>query len=395
MTDVTFKAFAGIKNTDAAVRLDPSDLVAATNVDITNSGQIKVRQGYYLVFASDSHSLWSNGSICLFVEAGTLKRLHEDWTATSLVTLTSDEHISYESVNGVVYWSNGTDKGVIDASGVARSWGLPVPGLPMAANAGGVLASGTYQFVVTYLREDGQESGAGLAGNIAITTGGINFTSIPVSDDPTVTHKAIYITPQNGDILYRAAIITNATTDYLYQGGPLSLPLMTQYLVPPPAGRKVVYHLGMMHVIDANKVSLSLPLGYELFDPEDYVMFASDIVIYAPVEDGVWVGTSDGTIYWMSGDRADALKADPKAKMTSIPGTLAFVNSDLLPDLNLPDMVAAVWMTEVGIVAGFPGGVLKSLTGNRYVPPTSGDSGAAIFKRGSSNEVQYMTTTLG
>jgi len=44
-----------------------------------------------------------------------------------------------------------------------------------------------------------QESGAGKAGTIELfTAGGISLSSVPVSADPTVTHKAIYATTVGG-----------------------------------------------------------------------------------------------------------------------------------------------------------------------------------------------------
>lgn len=390
MSDVTFKAFAGLRNKIRAERFEPGDLVSAMNVNIGNDGQLARRDGRELKLAASAHSLWSDGIICLFVDGTTLKRLNADYTATTVVELTSGDPMSYVPVNGRVYYGNGTDKGIIGEAGAARTWGLVPPGLPLAANAGGALPAGTYQFAMTYVREDGQESGTGLAGRIDVTTGGIEFSRIPVSDDPTVTHKIIYITPQNGDVLYRAAVLREDVVEYTYTGGPLSVPLNTQYMQDPPAGEIVAYHFGHLYVVRGSIVYYSQPYGYELFDLRDFFQFDSPVRVFAPVDSGIWVGTDNG-VAWLAGVEPGKLEKVDRSSAKSVKGTLAYIHADSLPAIKegVPDTKVALWWTDDGVVAGYPSGVLHTLTDSRYRPSIDGKTGAGLVAKTTSGD-QYI-----
>lgn len=390
MPDATFKAFSGINNILRPERLEAGELVAAVNVHISDDGQLATRDGRELKLAATAHSIWSDGDVCLFADGLTLKRLHANYTATTVTTLTSNDPLSYVMVNGRIHYSNGTDTGVIDEAGVVRTWGLVPPGLPLAANAGGQLPAGTYQFVMTYVREDGQESGAGLAGVIEVTTGGIEFSNIPVSDDPTVTHKILYITPQNGDVLYRASVLRDDVVGFTYTGGPLSIPLNTQYMQHAPAGQIVAYHYGHLYVVNGSNIYFSQPYGYELFDLRDYMPFDSPVRILAPVDNGIWVGT-DKEIAWLAGTDPRKMEVVSRADAKSVKGTLAHITSDSLPEIkeNVADTKVALWWTDEGVVAGYSSGVLHKLTESRYRPTVDGNLGAGLVAETTSGD-QYI-----
>lgn len=390
MAEVTFKAFTGLNNKLRSERLEPGALVSAMNVNISNDGQLARRSGRELKLAASAHSLWSDGIICLFVDGTTLKRLNADYTATTVVELTSGDPMSYVSVNGRIYYGNGTDKGVIGEAGAARTWGLVPPGMPLAANAGGALPAGTYQFAMTYVREDGQESGTGLAGRIEVSTGGVEFSRIPVSDDPTVTHKILYVTPQNGDVLYRAAVLREDVVEYTYAGGPLSVPLNTQYMQDPPAAEIVAYHFGHLYVVIGAIVYYSQPYGYELFDLRDFLPFDSPVRIFAPVDNGIWVGT-DKDISWLPGADPSKMEKADRAATKSVKGTLAYIDSESLPAIkeNVPDTKVALWWTDEGVCAGYPGGVLHKLTESSYRPSVDGKTGAGLVAKTTSGD-QYI-----
>lgn len=379
MADVDIKAFSGLRNDVKPERMEPGDLVAAVNVDIGNDGQLSRRAGIESKLAADAHSLWVAGDICLFVEASVLKRLHDDYSTTVMRTLTTNDRVSYVSVNGRIYFSNGTDTGIIEPNGQSRSWGLVPPPLPAMADTGGVLPPGTYQAVMTYIREDGQESGAGLAGLVDVVTGGILFTDIPVPDDPTVVAKAIYITPQNGDVFYLAATLVVSTTTHTYKGSALTLPLNTQYLQQAPAGEIVAYHYGVLYVVSGNIVYPSTAYGYELFDLRDFIAFDSQVRIFAPVDDGIWVGT-DKEVAWLSGVDPTKFEKTTRAEIGSVKGTLAYVSNDALPEIkeNIQEARVALWWTDEGVCAGYPSGTLHKLTESRYRPTIDGQNGAGF-----------------
>lgn len=114
---ITFEKFSGINNLDDSLALTPDALTQAENVYIDKLGKIKTRDGFTLLSAGDRHSLWSNGTICLFVQGAELKRLHDDFTTTTTIRtgLTPGAAMSYVDINGVVYYSNRNQIGFIES----------------------------------------------------------------------------------------------------------------------------------------------------------------------------------------------------------------------------------------------------------------------------------------
>ena len=234
-----FSAFMGLRNNVDAASFGREDLVTALNVDVLDDLGVSRRKGFSsaLTTAVD-RSLWASGGVCLGVGSNSLKIVNPDYsTKTVLTGLTPDRPLSYTAAGDRVFWSNGVQKGVVQ-NGANRSWGIDLPGLAVATVDAGTLQPGLYQYAVTYLRSDGQESGAGLAGVMSmVSTGGIVLSSIPVSVDTSITHKAIYATSVGGETLYQAGVVTNATTSFAIREPRMGAsPLLTQFLQPPPAG---------------------------------------------------------------------------------------------------------------------------------------------------------------
>ncbi|MGC9239766.1 MAG: hypothetical protein ACP5D5_08905, partial [Acidithiobacillus sp.] len=243
---VPFKAFTGINNRLPPERLQTSELVAAVNVDIDDSGGVRTRQGYTSVLGGRCHSIWSQGNTCLFVQDEQLMQLLPDLKPVPLgVTgLTSDRPLYYVMVNGTVYFSNGVITGAVQ-NGAARSWGLPQPPPPVAnLVTGGAFSGCTIGYTATYLRNDGQESGSGNIGSILVPAAGgpygLQFT-LQQPTDPTITQIRIYITNPNGSELFLAAQVPVGTKTAVYtnDGSDLSVPMWTQFLSAPPAGAPI------------------------------------------------------------------------------------------------------------------------------------------------------------
>ena len=377
---VKYRAFTGLRNDVDPERLLPAELVTASNVDLDRTGRLARRSGYTRVRTGSVHSLWASGALALFVEDAALKQLNTDYTATILRgILTPGLRMSYEAVNGVVYYSNAAETGVIQ-NGVSRSWGLAVPSLPGAVATVGTMPAGDYQYVLTWRRSDGQESGAGLAGRITLPAGsGITF-ALPVSADADVTHKWLYLSPPNGDVLYRALLLANATTSATYQNDTLelTLPLETQLLGPPPAGHLVRYYAGRMFVAVDDALFYSEPFAHELFDMRRYLALDGRITLFAPAEkNGVWVAT-DKAIGWVEGTDPDKFEYVQKADYGAIEGALDYVEGSLFGDGGQGDVRIPLWLTTEGVCAGMTNGTLRNLTRERYSFSASGQ-GAALF----------------
>lgn len=381
------KGFKGLRNTVDAERLEAGDLQTATNVDLDDTGRLSRRGGYSQQVAAAVHSLFSNGDLCLYVTSTSLKRLATDYSSTTLRTgLTAGVRMAYWHEHGKAYYTNGFETGIVQ-DGASRTWGLAVPGLPMATNTVGELPNGVYQYVMTYIRADGQEGGAGLAGQVTVADGGISFTQIPVSDDDDVTHKVIYLTPANGDVLYQAMILLNATTSASYgdDGLNLQMPLRTQFMQGAPAGQIVAYYKGRMYVVDRNIIYPSQAFSPELFDIRDFIQYPSRVTLFAPVKDGIWLGTEE-EIGFLSGSGPEDFTYTKEAGYGAIFGTLAYH----FEQTKNGEVRFALMTTDNGICAGYPGGTFVNLTESRY-RYSQPNEGCALLRQPTTGPTQYLT----
>lgn len=401
---IAFSAFNGLRNdvpserfnghdTDPAKRT-AADLAAAVNVDIDKSGAVARRAGYSRVVTGASHSLWASPTenLCLVVQGNALCRLRTDYGTTVLRTLTGTDRVSYYAVNDRVYFSNGVDTGVV-SEGAARSWGLAVPPLPGVAVTVGSLPAGRYQFAMTFVRTDGQESGAPLAGLIEVPAGAGLAFSLPVSSDPGVKTKRLYLSAPDGETLYQASEVANATTSATYAGDTFELviPLETQFLGPPPAGQLVAYYRGRMWVAAGDTLYPSEPYAYELFNYRNYLQFDSRITLLAPMEDkesvdspasrsGFFVGT-DSSCGVVVGSSPEDFSYVAKTTYGAVLGALDYVDGSLFSDHGTGARALPLWLTTQGVCVGRPDMQIENLTRARYSFACAGQ-GAALFMPG-------------
>lgn len=398
---VEFTKFSGLRNNTAPERFGLDDLRAAINADVDDSGRIATRAGFTSRLAGDSHSLWcDNQEPCLVVQGTTLKRVRQTGAGsyqldTLRTGLTNGARLSYWRVNDRVFYVNSHETGVIQGF-ASRSFGLVNPiGQPVAAAIGGLLPIGRYQYALTYLRSDGQESGTGTAGTIDLMgRGGIRFSSIPVSSDPSVVSKAIYITATNGEMMYRALVIANSVTsaNYMNAGLDLRLKLTTQLGEPAPAGHIVSWFRGRTLVAEGPALWYSAPYRYELFMlGKAHKTMPADITMVAPVEDGVFI-SADMT-YFASGVSPEDWVLRAVASYPAIPGTLSYVpvEGGYVGD-GLPGRVA-VWASTRGHCVGTNGGSFKNMTEGRFSYPTA-QRGAGILRQVNGFN-QYLAVLEG
>ena len=390
-----FTQFKGLRNTVDARDFDPGDLEVALNVDIDDGLNVGRRYGFgTVVVAGVDRSLFAAGPICLGVGSNALKQILPNYgTVTLRSGLTPGRDLSYSPVADRVYWSNGVELGCVH-EGANRSWGLPVPALPASASTGGDLPDGTYQFTVTFIRSDGQESGAARAGTIALTAkGGIALSAIPVAEDATVVAKAVYVSTRNGSALFRAGLITNATTTFaIRELGDPAAPLQTQFLSAPPAGECVGYFNGYMIVARENRLYPSEAYAPELFDPRKAVPFLDRITMVAPLADGVWIGT-DSEALWLSGATPEQWQYVQRADYGVIPGTASYADGEFLGDGSAAGEETVYFATKRGICVGREGGRLMNLTESRFAFPAQ-PVGAGVCRR-HRGAIQYLCTLNG
>lgn len=383
------RGFRGLRNDTSSERFDAEDLEVASNVDLDATGKLMRRAGSTSRYAGSPHSLWSDGSMALFVESA-LKRLNPDYSATTLRAGLTGGRMRYQPVNGRVYYSNGIETGVVE-NGASRSWGVTAPANPgNAAVATGSLHAGTYQYTVTFIRSDGQESGAPLARTLDVPEGGaIVFSALPVSSDPGVAYKAVYLSTPNGETLYRALVLANSDTAATYSNdsADLQVALETQFFEPAPAGHEIAYWRGHLFVAVGNLIRYSQPYGYEWFDPRDFLPVDSHVTLLAPVDDGIYIASETKT-WFMTGETPSALALAEKAPYGAVPYTLAYQEPQRFADGSASGPVA-LWTSNAGICAGSNGGAFENITGGRY-RHAEALAGAAVVRFTEHEVPQYL-----
>lgn len=393
--------FLGIRNNIGSEGFDLGDLETGLNQDIDDALEISRRKGFSApVVAGVDRSLWARGGVCLGVGSNALKLINRDFSTATLRTgLTANRELSYDVMGDRVFYANGAEMGVVQ-NGQHRTWGLTPPTLPLATATGGTLLAGNYQFVATYVRNDGQESGAGRAGVITLAglgvDGGIALSAIPVSTDPTVVAKNIYVTPVNGDALYLRGTIPNATTTFTVNALQRDAnELLTQFMTPPPAFDYLGVFKGWMLGSKDNRLYPSEPYAPELFDLRKSIPMLDRITMVAPLNnntDGVYIGTASQVI-WMDGDAPETWRFKVAADYGVIPGTLAYSDGETLGDGSGTGDQIAYFATARGLCVGQTGGKFTNLTEKRFAYPSM-DRGAGIVRR-HRGMIQYVATLEG
>lgn len=388
----TFSQFRGLRNTVGPESFEVGDLEAALNVDITDELRIRRRRGYTAFVSGAHHSLFANGEVMLAVSGTSLVRITPEAVSSTLRTgLTSGARLAYSALGNRIYYSNAIQTGCVQA-GVHRTWGLEIPtSQPTASEVGGSMRPGTYQYALTYVRDDGQESGTGLAGSIAITSGGIRFDAIPVSADPTVTAKRLYLSPPDGDAMYFAlGLHASDTSATIYSPTTGTMMLSTQFKGPPPAGTCLAHYNGHALVASGSRLYFSEPYAPELFDLRRGYRFSSPVTLVAPVEDGIYLGTETEVIF-LEGRDVTELAYRSRCDYGAIFGTLAYSPAD---DISPKAQgKAAIFATAQGICAGFDGGQIMNLTQERFNYPVTRRGAAVVRNYGGS--VQYLVVLEG
>lgn len=387
--EVPFGRFRGLNNQNPDFGQDFVDLTRADNCDLDNERRLRRRKGITQLSPTATHSLFSNEDFALFRQGTSLYRMKDDFASGTVIKtgLTAGATMRYFAAPGRVFMSDGLFAGQTDGSRV-RNWGIAVPiAQPAAAATSGALPRGKYQYALTYLRDDGEESGTPRAGVIECA-GGITFSAIPVSGDPDVVAKAIYVTRPGGKKWGRALKIANAVTSATYTGDALdtTLALQTQFKGPPVAGSVLGYHNARALVGYGAFLLYSDAYRPELFHPDSHVAFTAGVRFAVGVRDGVWVGTGAEVVFLRGADIKDA-DFELKAKTAVMRDACAMVNGErVLKNLS---GVVAVFMTEHGTCVGTENGELIFVTQDIY-QPVSATQGVACVRSTGANVDQYL-----
>lgn len=356
----------GVDNVHDDHELPRDALRNAVNVDILDSGKIRQRNGHVLSLAATSaHSLWSDENNAYYVEGNQLKKFNTDNTSTVIGTVnTDDNHLAYKKINEQVYFSSKIAKGKL-VDGQLKQWGIDVPTSPPGLSLySGTLEAGTYFAVVTYVADDGRESGASVQTSITLTdVGGIAVIGMPVPADATIAKKRLYLSTPNGEVLYMAKEVSADAQFIDISTLDLRQECRTLHLSPPPFSTAIAYANGRLFMVDAEDsriVWFTESISYELVDRrKNYYVFDKPVTLIAGTATGRGLYICAGETYFIS--NAGVKDQDGK---TTIFGFGAFAESlSTIPTTKEP-----IWMTERGAVIGKEDGGAQLLAAGRLEP---------------------------
>jgi hypothetical protein len=392
MKPVELSHFKGVRNDVAPERFEKGDLQICSNIELDETGKPYRRGGTTALDAVPLHSLWANDELAYGVRQGTLQQLNADFTWSDLGIPVSGERVAYKRVANDVFFSDGLSNGIVGTDGY-RPWGIAVPPQPTFVKGFGSISPGKYIVTMTYVRRDGKESGASPVYTIDVEQGeGLLFT-LPVSADPWVETKNLYLSDCNGEVPYLIATLNNSDTT----AGVWQLPagrtraVRTLRMGPPPAGHVVGLYNGRMYVAENNYLWYSQPYEFELVHRAmNFLGFSSPVRTFAPVSDGVFIGSDDETIFMHGSDPKNFVRKQV-APYGTVLGTEVEIPEYYFGKGDRQSPIIA-WMSTHGLCAGFNGGDFMNLTGGHYVPPEGVAKGASLLKvRGASPQ---LVTTL-
>lgn len=386
MAAIKLKSFTGMNNRAADNALPEGKLRIAHNVMFDNAGNLNFpRPGKTLRYTGDVHSIFVAPFITLFVEAGSLKKLNYDNTATTIATGLGAGECHYTVIGDTVYWATVTASGKIRNS-VNSEWGVTRPTRQPDATAivTGSLYAGDYRYAITWIGTT-DESGTGQSTRITVPEGG----GIQLSNFPTppayATLIAVYVSSVNGKDLYLygeyPANTTSVTINRLTsEGVEPTIPLETQFCFKPVPDSLILAHYGRIYYVLNTYLYWTKPLRYGVQEANAYWTFDSAIQTVVSTPGALYVGTLTA-IYRVSG--IDIEEQAPLLEKLQECGT---VKGSEAYD---PDGNTAYFMSKRGLMAATSEG-LKELSYEHIAMPFYASGCSTVIEQ---DGIKYLLFT--
>lgn len=306
MSMLKFESFTGINNQAEASDLKPSDLAKCLNVDVTNAGRLKRRQGFAVQNECCHANLFDAAAFLLATDASmALVAIWPDGQRYTVHPSMGGGRIWYAILpDGRVAFSNGLQCGLTDGR-TGSEWGARKPeSVGVAVQVQGSLAKGKYRWAITHVRQgDGLESGALASEVLEVTQGGVALMGLPQREG---FDTQVYLTQANGEEFF---LVGKAAGDQLRITAHDGLgQARTQDLDAPPAGILLGEWRGRALVAVGNLLLASLPTLPEQFDlARDFRQFPYTITLVQSVGSGIFVGTTKA-LYFLGGETFDTLQ---------------------------------------------------------------------------------------
>jgi len=253
MKPASVTSFLGMNNLLPAEKLGTKDgafLRNAVNVDMTDAGTVKRRQGTTQeLIGADCHSFWTHGSDAFMVDGSALYRIGEAPTGptkTAIATVTPGLQFSYTHDGRCVRASNGVEALRIDGNTVS-AWSVPTPRHQplLSVSVGGSLPAGTMQFCISFLDAAGEEGATTFPVAVEVPADGVVVIS-GIQQQVGYT-TLLYATQPNDTEFFK--IGEPAGSSFVIAVKPAEGPRPAGLLMSPlPAGHIVRYLNGRMLV---------------------------------------------------------------------------------------------------------------------------------------------------
>lgn len=305
------RTFRGLNNVTDPQRLDLGWQTRVDNVDITDKGALRRCHGYARATTNTaiSGAYATKDMLRLYVvDNGALKQMSTDLsTSVTLRTGLNAAPMSFEEVNGQVFFTNGVDYGVA-LDGSTKAWGVSAPAAPtVVATNGGSLAPGVYQFVCTAVDPTGLESSNSTVTAVdVVQSGRISITGITPGSN-------LYATVADGTVFFllKEGTTDSFTLDALAMHG-RELPFWN---TDTPRGSLPTLFQGQMYTAeafpqyDATVIWRSLPLQFHHFDPgAQGIAVPGTVRMLESLDEALIIGT-DRAIVAYDGDVVKPLAA--------------------------------------------------------------------------------------
>lgn len=283
-------SFLGLNNITDPLRVGFGWLSVADNVVVTDTGALEKRKGYSRVEAGSFSAAYSTQDYqrCYLIASGVMRTL----TGAVIRTGISPAPMYWAEINDNVYFSNGTDRGVIQPDNSLIDWAWTVPATPTVAAVTGTLPAGLYQVRCTALTADGRETGASDAAEITLNgSQALQITGL-------APNSRVYIAPADSSVFQFAVAATGAM---VWNASPdnLGRELLNNLLDPLPLGTDVIqfwkgraYAAQYMPEHKQTVVWFSEPMGFHLFNlSRSFIMVPGRVTMMAPHDTALVIGT--------------------------------------------------------------------------------------------------------
>lgn len=381
MADVKALGIRGMNNLDRTPAALMDDLRVITprivlNADALDGAVLRKREGYAKAVGLDRpHSLWA-GSVMLCAADGrswpqSLYRLDGNRVIELCEVPGPRSRLHYAEVNGQIYLGNLHFRAVYDLTlGKVRPWGLPLPPPPQVDVTAGNLSPGVYSLRYTYL-DNGRLSGAGpmVQVRLAGSPQGIRLVNRPAN---TLCWMTL---PDGGDFF-----LARTEDEKIIGPYPGMQKLPTLRVIPPPPFTHLAQAFGRLWLAGGQRLYFSEPMFYDWFREDGYLPFPEELVMVAPVESGLFVGSRQST-WFLEGRSPEKMALFHKGDGT-VPGTLAYAQIEgggYEISRKMSQLPSPVWLGPRGMVVGTHHGHLVHLTEGR-LKMTGRQQGASLAR---------------